>query len=70
LQLKKQWGDSLEQQMGFRGEKMKSLSKVCAVAALAGSAMTTASVVNAEMSYNVGYASVLLPRYLAEKLVG
>lgn len=46
---------------------MKSLSKVCAVAALAGSAMTTASVVNAEMSYNVGYASEYYFRGILQK---
>jgi uncharacterized protein (TIGR02001 family) len=53
--------------MGLKGEHMKSLSKLFAVAALASGTLMTSSVASAEMSYNIGFASEYYFRGILQK---
>jgi uncharacterized protein Gcw-chp len=53
--------------MRLKGEHMKSLTKLFAVAALAGGTMMTSSVASAEVSYNIGFASEYYFRGILQK---
>jgi len=53
--------------MGLKGEHMKSLTKLFAVAALASGTLMTSSVASAEMSYNIGFASEYYFRGILQK---
>src|SRR5210317_1256323 len=53
--------------MSLKGEHMKSLTKLFAVAALASGSLMTTSVASAEMSYNIGFASEYYFRGILQK---